>query len=208
MQDSVRPPVGRQGICRRPSGQHCHSATPAGMQKILDVIARFCQWSGMRVKMTKSVSTAFDYGRRTELPTNGIRYSGEILACQHAKASDISDQDGTIGGAQGSEPQYGGRDSACPVLHQGADSLAGAIARSGGGTGPGRVRTGRQQSCGGGRPSGPFAGWGSSGERGAVGPSTRGPPVRAGSGHVPATSGPVCLSRLVRVCPHVRPFRP
>ena len=29
------------------------TATPAGLQKILDVIERFCQWSGMRVKMAK-----------------------------------------------------------------------------------------------------------------------------------------------------------
>ena len=48
----------------------------------------------------------------------------------------------------------------------GAHSLASAVAPSGGGTGPGRVRSGRPQLRGGGRPSGPFAGWGSSGERG------------------------------------------
>ena len=86
-----------------------------------------------------------------------------------------------------------------------AISFAGAVAPSGGGTGPGRIRSRRPQSRGGGRQFGPFAGWGSSGERGAVGPSTSGPPVREGSCHVPATSRPVRPSSLVRAG---RPARP
>ena len=29
------------------------TAPPAGMQKLLDVVARFCTWTGMQVKLTK-----------------------------------------------------------------------------------------------------------------------------------------------------------
>ena len=87
------------------------------------------------------------------------------------------------------------------------DSLAGTVAPSGGGTNPGRVRSGRPQVRGGGRPSGPFAEWCSSGERGRrpVGPRstrTRGQWARS------RDKRPVRPSRLVRVCPHVSPFRP
>ena len=63
------------------------TATPAGLQKILDVIARFWQWSGMRVKLAKSLITAFDYSRRSDMPTNDIRYNGEALACLPAHES-------------------------------------------------------------------------------------------------------------------------
>ena len=75
----------------------------------------------------------------------------------------------------------------------------------GGGTGPGRVRSRRPQSRGGGRSSGPFAGWGSSGERGAAGPSARRPAVHPYSravGTFPRQAGPsvrvVCPSLSAR----------
>ena len=56
------------------------TATQAGMQKLLDVVSDFCSWSGMRLKLEKSVITAFDFGRRQALPTEEIRYRGSALA--------------------------------------------------------------------------------------------------------------------------------
>ena len=77
------------------------TATPAGLQKIPDVIFLFCQWAGMRLKMAKSEVTAFDYSRRTDLPTNCIRYNGEALVCLPAHGG----QGGTIRwGARGQAP--------------------------------------------------------------------------------------------------------
>ena len=55
------------------------TATPDGMQKLLNVVSDFCSWSGMRLKLQKSVITAFDYGRRMRLPTDHIRYNGAAL---------------------------------------------------------------------------------------------------------------------------------
>ena len=55
------------------------TATPDGMQKLLNVVSDFCSWSGMRLKLQKSVITAFDYGRRMSLPTDQIRYNGAAL---------------------------------------------------------------------------------------------------------------------------------
>ena len=55
------------------------TATPAGMQKLLQVVADFCNWSGMRVKLQKSVITAFDFGSRSKLPTDQLRYNGYAL---------------------------------------------------------------------------------------------------------------------------------
>ena len=63
------------------------TATPAGMKKLLDVVARFCTWTGMRVKLTKSVITAYDFAQRADLPTDGILYQGEALTCLPANES-------------------------------------------------------------------------------------------------------------------------
>ena len=82
------------------------TATPTGMQKILGVIARFCQRSEMRLNMARSVITAFDYGRRTELPTNGIRYNGEILVCLPGRESFryLGVRTALSGGLRGASP--------------------------------------------------------------------------------------------------------
>ena len=76
------------------------------------------------------------------------------------------------------------------------ESLTGAVATQGGGTGPGRVRIGRAW-CGGGNSSESRAGGG------RHRPAGRGSHVRAGRGPAPEASGPVRSSRLVRACPSV-----
>ena len=48
----------------------------ADMQTLVDVVADFCSWSGMRVKMQKSVITAYDYKQRVALDTDQVRYQG------------------------------------------------------------------------------------------------------------------------------------
>jgi hypothetical protein len=53
----------------------------AGMEKLLQVVSSFCFWAGMRVKMQKSVISAYDYKSHKDLPTDGIRYNGEALVC-------------------------------------------------------------------------------------------------------------------------------
>ena len=47
-----------------------------GMCRLLDVVANFCKWSGMQVKLEKSVATAFDFVNKQELSTEGILYNG------------------------------------------------------------------------------------------------------------------------------------
>jgi hypothetical protein len=49
------------------------------MARLLGVVADFCRWSGMRVKLEKSVATAFDFLRKQELPTAGILFQGTPL---------------------------------------------------------------------------------------------------------------------------------
>ena len=63
------------------------TATPAGMMRLLEVVSKFCSWSGMRVKLKKTVITAFDYKKRTDLPTDGIRYNGVALVSLPAHES-------------------------------------------------------------------------------------------------------------------------
>ena len=41
----------------------------------------------MRVKLTKSFITAYDFAQRADLPTDGILYQGEALACLPANES-------------------------------------------------------------------------------------------------------------------------
>jgi len=55
------------------------TATAGGMQRLLQVVSDFCNWSGMRLQLKKSVITAFDFGRRCSLPTEGIHYNGSAL---------------------------------------------------------------------------------------------------------------------------------
>ena len=98
------------------------TATPAGLQKILDVIARFCQWSGMQVKLAKSVITAFDYSRRSDMPTNDIRYNGESRLPPCTRELPVPrGQGSTIGGT----PEHGRRGQACDELHEGTDPATG-----------------------------------------------------------------------------------
>ena len=51
----------------------------AGLQRLLEVVSKFCEWSGMRIKLDKSVITAFDYQARCELETKEILYNGKPL---------------------------------------------------------------------------------------------------------------------------------
>ena len=52
----------------------------ADMTCLLQVVARFCEWSGMRVNITKSVATAFDFATGSDLSTEGIQYDGLSLS--------------------------------------------------------------------------------------------------------------------------------
>ena len=53
--------------------------SPRGMSRLLQVVSDFCAWSGMRIKLVKSVITAYDFAAREELPTDEIRYQGSPL---------------------------------------------------------------------------------------------------------------------------------
>ena len=46
---------------------------------VLQVVADFCAWSGMRIKREKSVATGFDYQKDVALSTEGILYAGGPL---------------------------------------------------------------------------------------------------------------------------------
>ena len=61
--------------------------SPEDMGRLLTVVAGFCQWSGMRVKLQKSIASAFDFAKKEELPTGGILYNGVPLAHLPADAS-------------------------------------------------------------------------------------------------------------------------
>jgi ribonuclease HI len=51
----------------------------ADMSRLLQVVADFCAWSGMRIKREKSVATGFDFKRGVPLPTEDILYAGAPL---------------------------------------------------------------------------------------------------------------------------------
>ena len=55
------------------------------MGHLLEVVADFCRWSGMQVKLEKSVATAFDFKQQQELSTADILYQGTPLV--HLAAS-------------------------------------------------------------------------------------------------------------------------
>ncbi len=44
------------------------------MARLLQVISRLCKWSGMRINISKSVATGFDFATGNDLPTGGIQY--------------------------------------------------------------------------------------------------------------------------------------
>ncbi len=49
------------------------------MSRLLQVVADFCAWSGMRIKREKSVATGFDFKKGVALSTEGILYAGAPL---------------------------------------------------------------------------------------------------------------------------------
>jgi hypothetical protein len=51
----------------------------ADMSRLLQVVADFCAWSGMRIKREKSVATGFDFKKGVALSTEGILYAGAPL---------------------------------------------------------------------------------------------------------------------------------
>jgi len=51
----------------------------ADMVRLLQVVSRFCTWSGMRINVPKSVATGFDFAMGRDLPTEGIQYEGSPL---------------------------------------------------------------------------------------------------------------------------------
>jgi hypothetical protein len=53
--------------------------SPEGMTRLLQVVDDFCEWSGMRIKLKKSLITAYDFGAGQELPTEDIKYQGKPL---------------------------------------------------------------------------------------------------------------------------------
>ena len=53
----------------------------------LRVVSSFCEWSGMTVKLQKSVITAFDFGARCKLPTDTTHYQGQPLVRLAAEQS-------------------------------------------------------------------------------------------------------------------------
>ncbi len=54
--------------------------------RLLEVVADFCRWSGMLVKLEKSVAKAFDFLQMQELSTEGILYQRAPLV--HLQASE------------------------------------------------------------------------------------------------------------------------
>ena len=49
------------------------------MNRLLAVVSRFCTWSGMKVKLEKTVASAFDFAQKQELSTGEILYQGAPL---------------------------------------------------------------------------------------------------------------------------------
>ena len=49
----------------------------AGLQRPLEVVSKLFEWSGILIKLDKSVITAFDYRVRRELDTKEILYNGK-----------------------------------------------------------------------------------------------------------------------------------
>jgi hypothetical protein len=49
------------------------------MARLLQVVSHFCKWPDMRINVSKSVATGFDFAMGRDLPTNGIQYDGSPL---------------------------------------------------------------------------------------------------------------------------------
>jgi hypothetical protein len=58
-----------------------------GTNKLLQVIASFCGWSGMRVNLREIFITAYDFYRHQPLSTDNIRYQGFPLCHLPARES-------------------------------------------------------------------------------------------------------------------------
>jgi hypothetical protein len=65
------------------------------MNRLLIVMADFCRRSGMRVKLEKTVATAFDFLRRQDLSTEGVLYQGAPLV--HLPAGESFPYLGPVG---------------------------------------------------------------------------------------------------------------
>ena len=55
----------------------CNSAV--GMSRLVQLVADFCNWSRMGIKIAKLVITAYDYSTQCDLPTEDIWYQGQAL---------------------------------------------------------------------------------------------------------------------------------
>ncbi len=64
------------------------TSAAADLSRLLQVVADFCAWSGMRIKREKSVVTGFDFRLGTDLPSAGILYEAPLtdLAAEEAVA--------------------------------------------------------------------------------------------------------------------------
>lgn len=56
------------------------TASVQNMCTLLEVVETFCNWSGMRLNVTKSEISAWDFGRRTEPDTSNITINKQALA--------------------------------------------------------------------------------------------------------------------------------
>ena len=81
----------------------------------------------MRVKLAKSLITAFDYSWRLRPADKWHCYTGKALAClpAHKFFLYLRVRAALSLGVQGGEPQNGGRSQACHELHQGTQSATG-----------------------------------------------------------------------------------
>ena len=61
--------------------------SPEDMGRLLAIVADFRQWSGMRVKLQKSVASALDFAGKEELSTGGVLLKGALLVHLPADAS-------------------------------------------------------------------------------------------------------------------------
>ena len=56
------------------------AGSEADMSHLLQVVNKFCAWSGMRVKREKSVISGFDYNTGRSIPTDSIMFDGASLS--------------------------------------------------------------------------------------------------------------------------------
>eukprot|EP00961_Rhodomonas_salina_P044854 602248-Rhodomonas_salina.1 len=58
----------------------CTAQSAGAMQTLVDRVAAFSTWTGIHVHVQKSEITAYDFGARVPLETDGIRYLGASFA--------------------------------------------------------------------------------------------------------------------------------